>query len=72
MTVKELFPRIAIVIVLLSGAAFAYLESIYLRDHAASLGAKGAGILTWVWCYRIIGLIATLAASYIIGGFWRR
>ena len=72
MTAKELLPRIAIIIILLSGAIFAYIEAAYLRDHAVSLGEKGGSVATWMWVYRIIGLAMLFAASYIVGGFWRR
>jgi hypothetical protein len=71
-TPKEFLPRIAIVLIFASGAIFAYIESAYLRDHAQSLGEKGAGIATWMWIYRIAGMALLFAASFIAGGFWRR
>jgi len=71
-TTRELLPRIVIIILFVVGAVFAYIESIYLRDHAASLGEKGGSITMWMWVYRIIALALLLASSYIAGGFWRR
>jgi hypothetical protein len=65
-------PRIAIIIIFVSGAGFAYIESVYLRDHAASLGEKAGSVTTWMWVYRIIAMALVFAASFIAGGFWRR
>jgi hypothetical protein len=72
MTAKEFLPRIAIIIIFISGAIFAYIESVYLRDHATALGEKGSTVATWMWIYRIVALAMLFTASYIIGGFWRR
>ena len=72
MTPKELLPRIAIILVFLTGAVFAFIESAYLRDHAASLGEKGMGIATWMWVYRILAFAMIMGASFIVGGFFRR
>jgi len=71
-TAKELLPRIAIIVIFVAGAAFAYIESIYLRDHAATLGDKGTSVNTWMWVYRVIAMALLLASSYIAGGFLRR
>jgi len=72
LTAKELLPRVVIVIIFFIGAIFAYIESIYMRDHAASLGDKGASVQTWMWIYRVIAMALVLSSGYIIGGIWRR
>jgi hypothetical protein len=69
---KELLPRLAIIVLFISGAAFAYIESVYLRDHAASLGEKGTSVITWMWFYRALAMALILAAAFITGGFWRK
>jgi len=71
-TFREVLPRIAIILIFVTGAVFAYIESIYLRDHAASLGDKAGSVMTWFWLYRIIAMALIFAASFIAGGFWRR
>jgi len=71
-TSRELVPRIAIIVIFVSGAAFAYIESVYLRDHAASLGDKAGSVTTWMWVYRVIAMALVFAAAFIAGGFWRR
>ena len=72
MTLREFLPRIVAIIIFLSGAVFAYIESVYMRDQAASLGDKGSSVLTWMWIYRVIALALIFASSYVAGGFWRR
>ena len=72
MTSKDFLPRIAIVLIFVGGAIFAYIESVYLRDHAQSLGEKGTSVSTWMWIYRIAGMALLFAASFIAGGFWRK
>jgi hypothetical protein len=71
-TSKELLPRLALIIIFVAGAIFAYIESVYLRDHGESLGEKGGSILTWMLIYRIVAMAMIFAASFITGGFWRR
>jgi hypothetical protein len=71
-TSRELLPRIVIIIIFVTGAIFAYIESIYMRDHAMSLGEKGGSVATWMWVYRIVAIILLLASSFVAGGFWRR
>ncbi|MFI5262927.1 MAG: hypothetical protein ACHQM6_00270 [Candidatus Kapaibacterium sp.] len=72
MTTREFLPRIVIIIIFVTGAIFAYIESVYMRDHAASVGEKGGSVATWMWVYRIVAMALLLASSYIAGGFWRR
>ena len=72
MTTRELLPRLAIILIFVTGAIFAYIESVYLRDHAASLGEKGTSVTTWMWIYRVVAIALLLASSFIMGGFWRR
>jgi len=71
-TIREFLPRIIVIVLFVVGAVFAYIESVYMRDHAASLGDKGSSILTWMWVYRIVAMALLFASSYIAGGFWRR
>jgi len=71
-TTREILPRIVIIIIFVTGAIFAFVESIYMRDHAASLGDKGGNVATWMWVYRIIAMALLLASSFVAGGFWRR
>jgi hypothetical protein len=71
-TAKELLPRIVTIIIFVTGAVFAYIESIYLRDHARLLGEKGGSVATWMWVYRIVAMALLLASSYVAGGFWRK
>ena len=72
MTIKELLPRIIIIIIFVTGALFAYIESVYMRDHAASLGEKSGSVTTWMWVYRVIAMALLVMSSYIAGGFWRK
>ncbi|MDP4219515.1 MAG: hypothetical protein Q8916_00160 [Bacteroidota bacterium] len=72
MTLKDILPRLVVIIIFATGAIFAYIESIYMRDHAASLGEKGSSVATWMWIYRILAMALALASSYIAGGYWRR
>jgi hypothetical protein len=72
MTLREFLPRIIVIVIFVIGAVFSYIESIYMHDHAASLGDKGSSILTWMWVYRVIAMALLFATSYIAGGFWRR
>ena len=72
MTSREILPRIIVIIIFVVGALFAYVESVYMRDHATSLGDKGSSVLTWMWVYRVIAMALVFATSYIVGGFWRR
>ena len=72
MTSRELLPRIAIIVIFVGAAVFAYIESVYLRDQAASLGDKAGSVTTWMWVYRIIAMALIFAATFIAGGFWRR
>jgi hypothetical protein len=71
-TTKEFLPRIIIIIIFVIGGVFAYIESIYMRDHAATLGEKGTNVITWMWIYRVAAMALMLASSFIAGGFWRR
>lgn len=72
MTLKEFLPRLVAIIIFVTGAVFAYIESVYMRDHAVSLGDKGGSVLTWMWVYRVVAMALVFASSYVIGGFWRR
>lgn len=72
MTLKEILPRIIVIVLFVVGAVFAYIESMYMRDHAASLGDKGSSVLTWMWVYRVLAMALLFASSYVAGSFWRR
>ncbi len=72
MTLREFLPRIIVIVLFVIGAVFAYIESVYMRDHASLLGDKGSSILTWMWVYRVIAMALVFASSYVIGGFWRK
>jgi hypothetical protein len=71
-TLKEVLPRIVVIVIFIIAAIFAYIESLYMRDHAISLGDKGSSVTTWIWIYRVIAMALLFASSYVAGGFWRR
>jgi hypothetical protein len=71
-TFREVLPRVVVIIIFVVAAIFAYIESIYMRDHALSLGEKGGSVSTWMWMYRVIAMALLFASTYILGGFWRR
>ena len=72
MGAKQVLPRLIVILIFMVGALFAYIESVYMRDHAETLGAKGTTVFTWMWIYRVISMALLLASSFIAGGFWRR
>ncbi len=72
MTFRQLIPRLALILVFLAGAAFTYIESTYMRDHAASLGQKGDSVTFWMWFYRILAMVFFFAASFFAGSIFRR
>ncbi|MEP7234031.1 MAG: hypothetical protein ABI778_01925 [Ignavibacteriota bacterium] len=72
MTGKELLPHIVIILIFVTGAIFAYIESVYMHDHAMTLGEKGGSVVTWMWVYRIVAMALILSSAFIAGGFWRR
>ena len=72
MALAQLIPRIALILIFLAGAGFAYTESIYMHDHAVRLGQQGGPPLTWMWIYRVIGFACFFAAAFIAGSFFRK
>ena len=67
-----MIPRLALILIFLCGSIFAYIESVYMRDHAAFLGDKGSSVTFWMWAYRIIAAACFFAASFFGGAFFRR
>jgi hypothetical protein len=57
---RILLPRFILSVLLLSGAVFAFFESVYLRDQAIEFHEEK--ITLWMWAFR--GITAMLA----IGG----
>jgi hypothetical protein len=71
-SLSQIVPRVALILIFLAGAAFAYAESIYMRDHAESLGAGGGAASTWMWIYRVVGFACFFAAAFVAGSFFRK
>ncbi len=65
-------PRLALILIFLCGSIFAYIESVYMRDHAAFLGDKSSSVVFWMWVYRAIAVASFFAASFFSGAFFRR
>ncbi len=72
MTIQSLIPRIALALIFVTGMIFAYIESTYMRDHAASLGPTGNDVAFWMWAYRAIAIAFLFAAAFMVGSFFRR
>jgi len=58
---RWLLPRAVLAVLLLAGAAFAFFESIYLRDQSQEFHARR--IAGWMWVFR--ALAAVLSFSVI-------
>jgi hypothetical protein len=71
-TLSEIVPRAALILIFLTGAAFAYVESVYMRDHAAALGSQGGTAVFWMWVYRAVGLACFFAGAFVAGSFFRK
>ncbi|MBS1904835.1 MAG: hypothetical protein JSS75_14105 [Bacteroidetes bacterium] len=69
---NTLIPRIALILVFVAGMIFTYIESTYMRDHAASLGPKGSDVSFWMWAYRLFAVAFLFAAAFVLGSFFRR
>lgn len=72
MTLNSIIPRIALILIFVTGMIFTYVESVYMRDHAAELGPNGADVTTWMWGYRALAVAFLFASAFIIGSFFRR
>ncbi|HYM21334.1 MAG TPA: hypothetical protein VEW28_10090 [Candidatus Kapabacteria bacterium] len=72
MALQQIVPRVALILIFLAGAVFAFIESAYMRDHAAALGPRGGGVSIWMWVYRAVGIASFFAASFVAGSFFRR
>ncbi len=72
MPVKRMIARIALILLFLSGSAFGFIESLYMRDHAAALGERGSGVIFWMWIYRSVAISFLIAAAFVTGSFFRR
>ncbi|HZK75782.1 MAG TPA: hypothetical protein VFD13_02635 [Candidatus Kapabacteria bacterium] len=61
MTARWLLPRLVLAALFLSGAAFAFFESVYLRDQYTKFRVRR--IAGWKWAFRAIAL--GLSVSFI-------
>lgn len=71
MNIQTIIPRIALILIFVTGVFFCYTESTYMRDHAASLGPNGTDVATWMWAYRVLALAFLFATAFMIGSFFR-
>ena len=58
MTVRWLVPRLVLAAVFLSGAAFAFFESVYLRDQHAEFSVRR--IAGWKWAFRAFTAVLSI------------
>jgi len=58
MTAQWLLPRLVLAALFLSGAFFAFFESIYLRDQAAQFLTRR--IAGWKWVFRGIAAVLSI------------
>ena len=72
MTLQQIIPRIARILIFLSAAAFAFIESVYMRDHSAALAGRDASVTFWMWAYRALAVAFFIVASFIIGSLVKK
>jgi hypothetical protein len=68
----KMIPRLALILIFLTGTVFAYIESAYMRDHSAMLEGKANGVIFWMWFYRGIAVAFFFIAAFFSGSFFRR
>jgi hypothetical protein len=62
---KLVLPRLAVALVLASGAYFAFFETVYLQDQAEQFGELR--IVQWMWAFRAgTAILAIMAALMLL------
>jgi len=67
---RQFVPIVVIVVLLLSGAVFAFFEAIYLRDQFREIGE--GKIALWMWVFFIVSGVFAGAAIAFIAMLFRR